>query len=241
LISLNFISMPLAWLIVPVSIAAFLVVWLCSHAINVLIIMSPFSLVDSLLKLMRGALLLMIGAVYFIAPWLAVVMCIAIIFVAAWLAPAAFRLAIFGVRFSGDILFPWWRKDQTTPQNPHAFTLGKLAGLPPRTGGRLVLLDDGTAVFRYRRWCLLNERTIPLPDGRCHVERGLLSPALKQSIGEREMKLLLFLPRYRGHEESMVAHLKFHGVRDHAVIRSFSALRGWLREMISGKREREPS
>jgi hypothetical protein len=44
--------------------------------------------------------------------------------------------------------------------------------------------------------------------------------------------LLLFLPRYRGHEESLAGHLKLHGVRDHAVSRGFAAVKGWLRGML---------
>jgi hypothetical protein len=222
----------LSWLMIPGAVIAFLLVWICSHAINVLIILSPFSTVDAGLKLLRTGLLAMIGAVYSIAPWLAAVLCVVIICVAAWLAPAAMRLAIFGARFAADILLPWRGRRRATPESPHVFTLGRLAGLPPRTGGRLVLLDDGTAVFRYRRWCVLDERTIPLPEGTRQVEKGILSPALVHGRGEAETILLLFLPRYRGHEEKLAEHLKLHGVRDHAMARGFAAVKGWLRGLL---------
>jgi hypothetical protein len=143
------------------------------------------------------------------------------------------RLAIFGARYAADILLPWRGRKRATPERPHAFTLGRGAGLPPRTGGRMVLLEDGTMVFRYRRWCVLDERSIPLPDGTRHLEKGLLSPALVHRTGEEEAKLLLFLPRYRGHEESMAGHLKLHGVRDHSLARGFAALKEWLRGVLS--------
>lgn len=222
----------LSWLMIPGAVIAFLLVWICSHAINVLIILSPFSTVDAVLKLLRTGLLAMIGVVYAIAPWLAAVLCVVIIFVAAWLAPAAMRLAIFGARFAVDILLPWRGKRRATPESPHVFTLGRLAGLPPRTGGRLVLLDDGTAVFRYRRWCVLDERTIPLPAGERQVEKGILSPSLVHGRGEGEATLLLFLPRYRGHEEKLVEHLKLQGVREHAMARGFSAVKEWLKGVL---------
>ncbi len=233
--SLAFIDM--AWLFVPLSIFAFLMVWVCSHAINVLIILSPFSTVDAVLKLMRTSLLAMVGVMYMIAPWLAAILCLIIIAIAIWLAPSAMRLAIFGARFAGDILLPWRSKPRATPERPHAFTLGRIGDLPARTGGRIVILEDGSAVFRYRRWCILDERTIPLPQGNRVLAKGLLSPALfhRPSGGGDETKLLLFLPRYRGWEEDMAGHLKAAGVRDTALSRGFGAVRGWIGEMLRRK------
>jgi hypothetical protein len=230
--ALGFVGIDAAWLIVPAAVIAFLLVWICSHAINVLIILSPFSTLDALLKLARTGVLASVGLVYLIAPWLAAALCLVIIAVAAWLAPAALRLAIFGSRYAADILLPWRGRKRATPEQPHAFTLGRVAGLPPRTGGRMVLLDDGSAVFRYRRWCVLDERTVPLPDGTRHLEKGLLSPALVHRAGGEEMKLLLFLPRYRGHEEGMAGHLKLHGVREHSLARGFAALKEWVRGIL---------
>jgi hypothetical protein len=156
-----------------------------------------------------------------------------IIAVAAWLAPSALRLAIFGARYATDILLPGRARRRATPDQPHAFTLGRVAGLPPRTGGRLVLLEDGAAAFRYRRWCVLDERTIPLPDVPRHVEKGLFSPSLVHRAGEQdELKVLVFLPRYRGQEETMAGHLKFHGVREHAFVRGFGAVKRWMKGML---------
>ena len=160
-----FAGIDLAWLMVPGSILAFLAVWICSHAINVLIILSPFSSVDSLLKLLRMGLLATVALLYALAPWLAAALCLVIIAIAIWLAPAALRLAIFGARFAGDILLPGRGKSRAEPDRPHAFTVGRMNGLPRRTGGRLVLLADGSRAFRYRRFLVLDERTVPLPEG----------------------------------------------------------------------------
>jgi hypothetical protein len=100
-------------------------------------------------------------------------------------------------------------------------------------------LEDGTAVFRYRRCCVLDERVIPLPDAPRHLEKGLFSPSLVQRTDEADvMKILLFLPRYRGHEETMVRHLKLLGVREHAVVRGFSAAKAWFKSLLRSKRER---
>jgi hypothetical protein len=222
-----------SWVMIPAAVVAFLLVFVCSHAINVMIILSPFSTLDALLKLVRTGVLVAVGVIYLIAPWLAAVVCVGIIVVAAWLAPAAMRLAIFGARYAGDIFFPGQGRARATPAQPHAFTMGRVAGLPPRTGGRLELRDDGSAVFRYRRWCVLDECVIPLPEGSRHVEKGLFSPSLVYRAGESdEAKMLVFLPRYRGHEEKLAAHLKLQGVREHSLVRGFAAVKSWIRGMF---------
>jgi hypothetical protein len=224
-----------SWLMIPVAIMAFLAVWACSHAINVLIILSPSSLLDTLLKLARTSLLACVGLIYLIAPWLAALICLVIIGLAFWLAPAALRFMIFGSRFATDILTPWRGRRRAKPEEPHVFTLGRMPGLPPRTGGRLVRLEDGSLAFRHRRACVLHERTVRLPEGSFHVERGLLAPVLVHQAGTAdEMKLLLFLPRHRGQEESIVSSLKLHGARDHAVARGLASLKTWLSTLILG-------
>ena len=228
-----------SWLMIPAAVVAFLAVWVCSHAVNVLIILSPSSILDAALKLMRTGLLAVVGLLYLIAPWLAALLCLVIIGIALWLAPAALRLMIFGTRYAADILLPWRGRRNPAPEEPHVFTLGRMAGLPPRTGGRLVVLEDGGLVFRHRRACVLHHRTVRLPGGRLHIERGLLAPSLVHQAGTGdETKLLLFLPRHRGHEEQIVSALKLDGVRDHAVQRGFSALKTWLTNLIqAGKSE----
>jgi len=219
------------WWLVPTSVVAFAMVWVCSHAINVLIILSPFSLVDSMLKIARVGMLLMIGLLYWIAPWLGAALCVLIILVAAWLAPSALRLMIFGTRFAGDVLLPWRAKTTATPERPHVFTLGKVGGLPSRTGGRLVMNENGGVEFRYRRFCVMPETVVILPEGERHIAKGLISPA----VFSGEEKQLMLLPRYRGHEEVVVETLRFKKVRDHPLKRGWSAARGWIRGVLVGR------
>lgn len=230
---LSFATVDATWLMVPAAVIAFLLVFICSHAINVLIILSPFSTLDALLKLMRTGVLASVGLIYFIAPWLAAILCLGIIAMAAWLAPSAMRLAIFGARYAGDILLPGRGKSRATPEQPHAFSLGRISGVPPRTGGRVELLENGSAVFRYRRWCVLDECIVPLPDGSRHVEKGIFSPSLVHRAGEAdESRMFVFLPRYRGHEELLVKHLNLHGVREHSLVRGFAAVKAWIKGMF---------
>lgn len=236
--TLGFTAIDPTWLMVPAAVVAFLVVWVCSHAINVLIVLSPFSTLDAALKLARTGVLVVVTLLYAIAPWLAAALCLVIIAIAVWMAPSAMRLMIFGARYAADILLPWRGRKKATPDQPHAFTLGRVAGLPPRTGGRVVLLEDGTLAFRYRRFCVLDVRTIPLPAGRSHVEKGLLSPSMIHRAGEpEEQKVLLFLPRYRSHEQAIATRLNLHGIREHPVARGLKAAKQWIKSLVRGNKE----
>ncbi|MFC7337949.1 hypothetical protein ACFQY0_12225 [Haloferula chungangensis] len=222
-----------AWWLVPTSLVAFGLVWVCSHAINVLIILSPFSLVDSMLKIARFGMLLTIGLMYWIAPWLGAALCVVIILIAAWLAPSALRLMIFGTRFAGDVLLPWRAKTTATPDRPHVFTLGSIGGLPSRTGGRLAMNGNGDLEFRYRRFCVMPETAVRLPDGERHIAKGLLSPA----VFNGEEKQLLFLPRYRGREEMLVEVMHFKEVREHRLTRGLAAAKEWIRGALGSRRQ----
>jgi hypothetical protein len=229
----DFAMIDVSWFMIPAAVVAFLAVWVCSHAVNVLIILSPSSILDAVLKLMRTGVLAIVGVLYLIAPWLAALLCLVIIGIALWLAPAAMRLMIFGTRYAADILLPRRGRRNAVPEEPHVFTLARMPGLPPRTGGRLVVLEDGGLAFRHRRACVLHQRIVRLPGGTLHIERGLLAPSLVRQAGAAdELKLLLFLPRHRGQEDRIVSALKLDGVRDHAVVRGFAALKIWLANLI---------
>lgn len=216
------------------SVVSFLAVWLTGHAINVLIILSPFSLVDAFLKLSRTAVMSLIVACYFIAPWLAAGLCGALILLALWLAPATLRLSSFGTRYATDVLLPWFGRRRATHDRPHAFTLGRFGGLPVRTAGRLGVNEDGSLAFHHRPWGVMAERAVSLPGGEPILAKGLLSPALLvRSTGDQDgTKFLLLLPRYRGREEEISTHFKIREVRDHALARGLAAMKAWWKEQV---------
>jgi hypothetical protein len=220
------------------SIVAFFAVWLTGHAINVLIILSPFSLVDALLKLSRFAVLLVIGLAYLIAPVVAAGLCVLLILVALWLAPATLRLAVFGSRYAGDVLLPWIGRRRAVDERPHAFTIGRSLGLPARTPGHLTLSENGSIEFRYRPWMIGSEKVIPLPEGRPLLLKGLISPtvAVSSTGDESGVKMLLLLPRYRGREENLRTHFRFHDIRDHALGRGIAVVRTWWHEQGRGSK-----
>jgi hypothetical protein len=224
-----------AWITVPLSLVGFGLVWVCSHAVNVLIILSPFSTVDTLLKLSRSAVLATVAIASAISPWLGAALCVIILLAAIWFAPAAMRLTIFGSRLAGDVVFRNRGRKRADVSRPHVFLLKKLEGLPSRIGGRLVKTESGGLEFRYRRGCIGPERSVPLPPGRLEVAKGIFMPVLITTDGERESRSLLFLPRYKGMEDELAESLGFHEVRDHAWARGWRAIKTWWWEMTGGR------
>ncbi|BCU77903.1 hypothetical protein [Luteolibacter sp. LG18] len=221
------------------SVVAFLAVWLTGHAINVLIILSPFSLLDAALKLVRVAVVALIALLYAFSPWIAAGLCVCIILVALWLAPATMRLSSFGTRYALDVLLPWFGRRHATDERPHAFALGKLPGVPVRTAGRVAVSVEGAVEFRHRPWGFGPERVVPLPAGRPALAKGVISPALVVCSPEDPdgAKVLLLLPRYRGREEAVGKHLGVTEIRDHALARGFSAVRRWWKEQVRRRRQ----
>jgi hypothetical protein len=223
-----------AWITVPLALVGFAIVWVCSHAINVLIILSPFSLVDTLLKISRTALLAMVAVAFAIAPWLGAAVCLVILAVAIRMAPAALRLGLFGSRVAGDLVFSGRARRRASIERPHVFTLGAFDGLPRRTGGSLFATGEGGLGFRFRRFLFGPERVVNLPPGRHEIAKGLLMPVLLR-IGENGVtgKLMILLPRYRGREEEIRVEFGFAAVREHAWTRGRAAAKEWWRSITA--------
>jgi hypothetical protein len=91
-------------LTIPLAVTAFVLVWLVGHVINVLILISPFGVVDAALKSARTALLGLLTAVHFINPWWGAGLSLVIIVLAYFLAGWSFRLMVFGSVFVWDFI-----------------------------------------------------------------------------------------------------------------------------------------
>jgi hypothetical protein len=220
---------------IPLAIIGFLTVWLASHAINVLITLSPFTIVDSLLKLVKAGLLSAVVASSFISPFLGAAVCVAILLVAALVAPWAFRITVFGTLFGLDILLPRRGGRRVRTTEPHAFLARKMGGVPTRTYGRLVRGGAGEVTFVYRPWLVLPRRAMPLAPGSVAVAKGVLFPSLLHAAeaGERRAILVMFLPRYRSHEQTIAAHFEIAEIVDSPLLKGFRTIRSWFAETLS--------
>ena len=213
----------LSVLTVPFGIVVFGFVWMASHAINVLVLLSPWGAIDAALKAARTGLLGLLTLTAAINPWVGALLSFVIVVVAYFVAGWAFRLTIFGSVFCWE--FVSGKKNGFTPAgsgNP-MFAGGNLPGVPVRTWGRLVAREGGGFDFAYRPWLVLAERTAPVPAAKLAVGRGLFLSTVVADSGDT---FFLLPPRYRSHEEELARVCGFAGgVREAGLRHAWSALR----------------
>lgn len=227
-------------LLVPICLASFLVVWITSHAINVLITLCPFGFIDALLKLARMSLLALLVVTYSISPYVGAALSVLIIAVAAWCAPWAFRLTVFGAAFASDTILSRRARRRATPAEPHAFIAQAAAGVPSRTYGRIVRSSDGVVQFKYRPWLVLPSRTVQLPTGRLAISKGVFFPSLLvcDETSSTTSRVCMLLPRYRAQEEVVAGHLDIQDLRDSPLTKGFKAMKNWLSEVFVSSRRK---
>ncbi|WP_051946461.1 hypothetical protein [Verrucomicrobium sp. BvORR106] len=230
-------------LYIPVGFAIFVVVWLSSHAINVLIALSPFGIVDAALKVVKLGVLGLITASAFIHPALGLLVCLLVIVPACFIAGPAFRLMVFGNVFGLDLLLARKAAPTDVAEGVRAFNSSRIGGTPARTYGRLGRNAQGAAVFRYRPWLILPTRetavaATPQPDG---VAQGLIYPSLTRDDGSGKAKTsFVLLPRYRDCVTRITEHFGITKVTDSTLLRGFKAMRNWLVEALSFGRSPVP-
>jgi len=215
-------------LLTPFAVAAFAIVWLASHAINILILISPFGTVDAALKGFRLFILSTVAVTSFANPYVGAAWALVIILICYLLAGWSFRMLVFGTVFSWDLLTAGRRRFVPGVSALCAFTSRKMQKVPVRTYGHLSRDEHGQLVFTYRPWLVFGAKTVVLPTSNLAVGRGFLNPSLMAVHHDSARALFSFPPRCRTHEESLAQLCGCSEVRD-------VGLRGlwrWLRELF---------
>ncbi len=234
-------SFHLSWLLniltVPFGIAVFAVVWMASHAINVLILLSPWGAIDAALKAARTSLLGLIVLTTTINPWVGASLSIVVIIIAYFVAGWAFRLTIFGTIFSWDYLTLRRHRFSPAENDNRMFAGPNLPGVPIRSYGRLVQRTAGGLEFVYRPWLVLAPRVAPVSAEPASL--GIGEGLIFSDIVTRDNRTLFSLPpRYRGHEETLArAYLMGGGVRPAGIRKAWSSLLG----MLGGRAAQSPA
>ena len=224
-------------LMVPVMIAAFIIVFLASNAINILILLSPFTTVDAGLKLLRTAILGTVVASAWTNPWLGAAWALIIIGLAWLIAGWSFRLSHFGMAFVWDFCTFRSSRFQPDAQENKLFLWRKINKVPARTYGKLKRDEKGQLVLTYRPWLVLPVRTLVLPEGNYAVGKAVFWQSLQLVNGEESQNMILLPPRYRGHEEELVKIYTLTGVRDAGLRRAWK----WMKELFTGRPQLAPA
>jgi hypothetical protein len=202
------------WLLVPFAIAIFLVVWLASHAINILILISPFTTVDAALKSMRMSVLGLVTVTAWINPWIGALFSALVVLFAWMISGWAFRLLVLGSVFSWD--FFTFRRHRFLPvaNGNWIFAAREMGEMPIRTYGRLFSDMSGKRTFQFRPWLVMPKQTMELPPGDYAVGEGLFYPEVMRVEGEEEKTMFICPPRYKGHEADLAKACTIADIRD---------------------------
>lgn len=226
---------PGTWLynivMVPLMMIAFGIVFLASNAINILILLSPFTTVDAALKAFRTAILGTVVASAWVNPWVGAIWALVIIAIAWLIAGWSFRLSHFGLAYIWD--FCTFRRSRFTPDpvENKIFLWRKINKVPARTYGKLKRDAKGNLVITYRPWLVLPPRTLVLPEGQYAVGKAVFWQSIQRVEGDAAEHMLLLPPRYRGHAEELVKIYNLTGVREAGL----RAMWKWLKEAFSGQ------
>ncbi len=224
--------MDFSWLgnaiMVPICMAAFFIVCLASNAINILILLSPFTTVDAALKSFRLFILSTVTISAFANPWYGAAWALILIVISYFIAGWSFRLSSFGVVFLWDFFTSRRSRFTPGPNGNRMFLSRKINKVPTRTYGTLLRDAQGGLLFKYRPWLVLPERSMVLPAGQYVVGKGLFYSEIMKVEGDDAQAAILLPPRYRSHEEELVSIYGLAGVRDIGLRAAFKWLKEWL-------------
>lgn len=231
--ALGVAAMDFSWLynlfMIPIAMLAFFFVFMASNAINVLILLSPFTTVDAALKGVRLLLLGTVAGTALLNPWVGAAWALVIIIGSYFIAGWSFRLSHFGTVYLWDFFTLRSKRFKPNPTRNRMFLGRRLNKVPARTYGTVFRDDQGKLVLKYRPWLILQPRLLPLPEGQYAVGRGLVNSEIMKVDGGKTKTVLLLPPRYRTHEQEISNVYGLLGVRPvglHAALK-------WLKELFS--------
>ncbi|HEV2695012.1 MAG TPA: hypothetical protein VG347_19110 [Verrucomicrobiae bacterium] len=218
-------------IMVPVAMIAFFMVFLASNAINIIILLSPFSQVDAVLKAMRTALIATVLGTSFCNPWVGAAWALIIILFSWLIAGWSFRLSHFGLIFIWDYFTGRKYRFKPDTKENKLFLARKISKVPSRTYGKLARNEKGQLVLSYRPWLVLPQRTLILPDGKYETGRGVFYSEILHVDNDSANALILLPPRYLGHEEEVTKVYNFADTRDVGLRAAWK----WFTGLFTGK------
>ncbi len=218
-------------LMIPASMAAFFIVFLASNAINILILLSPFGVVDASLKAFRTTILASVVGTSYVNPWMGAAWALVVIFISWLIAGWSFRLSHFGLTFVWE--FVTRAKNRFIPDaKENRVFLGRKTGkVPTRTYGTLFRNDKDELEFHYHPWLVLPRKTLVLPAGNYETGRGFFYSEILRVENNSARTAFLLSPRYRGHEERITTIYHFAGTRDIGLRAAWA----WFKSLFTGK------
>ena len=230
----GFAVIDLSWLgnalLVPVLMLVFFIVFLASNAINILILLSPFTVLDAVLKAFRTSVIASLVLTSWVNPWFGAAWALVVIAFCYLIAGWSFRLSHYGLVFVWDLLTRRCKRFMPDPVANKMFLGRRINRVPARSYGRLGRDPQGRLVFHCRPWLVLPARAITLPEAAYAVGKGMFFSEIFQLDGDSERVAFLLPPRYRSHEAQLVALYGFVDVRPTGLHAAWQ----WLKSLFGG-------
>ena len=232
--TVNFSNVAYDVLVTPVAMFLFFIVFLASNAINILILLSPFTTIDAALKTFRATVLTSVvgmGAVgaWTGHPWIGAIWSLVIILISYLIAGWSFRLSHFGLVFVWTFFTGARYRFKPDPKENRMFLGRKAEKVPTRTFGTLSRNEQGELIFNYRPWLVLPQRTLVLPPGTYAAGRGLFYSEIMRVEGDSARTVFLLPPNYLGHEDEIANIYNLAGTRNVGVRAAWA----WFKSLFS--------
>ncbi len=220
---------PLLW-ITPLALIVYFSVWITFHAIDALIVLSPFAIIDAMLLAARGSVLVVVALAFLVSPVLAFIVCLPIMLGSLLVAGWCIRLDLFALCVATDLLFARRSEPRVDADGARAFIAARGYGVPIRTMGHARPCAEGVA-FRYRPFFVFASRTIVLTATQPVLVHGTLWSTLRQSVTARG--LVAFPPRYSRATNEIAAAFGA-SIREGLLRRSWRGVREAFASILSG-------
>jgi len=213
-----------------VIVTLFVVVWVLSHAFNILILLCPFSSFDMVLATARNTL---VAAVMGLSntPF-GLGLSLVVIVVAVWFFPRALRLVLFGTLVSYDIVLYRLLRRPVPAASLYpvtGFTCCPIADIAPRTYGRIDQ-EQGEVVLRCRPGIFRREQTVRtgVKTSGCFLKPGILSPVVSQRpVAREDVDFFRLRPQYHDVIEKVAEHLHIKVARETSLVGKLGVWLKW--------------
>ena len=220
------------------ALAVYAVIWVCSQAGNVLILLSPSSLLDSLLIAAKTTMAVLLLGLAGTLP--GQLLALVLVLLALRLFPRALRLVVFGTLVSQDLvrhrLLGRPVPSPAADRPVRCFTSCRLDGLPLLTCGRLGV-QDGALAFSWRPLMVGRERSVQttIDPATCTLGRGFLSPVVcwRDTGAAAQMQLFRLLPAAAVHLDLVAAQLGVRSQEETSVRSRLAEGWRWCRSLFA--------
>jgi len=222
-------------LIVVGSIVIFMIVWVAFHALSSIKILSPSSMINSAISIVKGAFLAAFALLAALNPWVGLALSIGVIVICAFFFGWAFRWNVIGSLFVKDFFTGAFNEPLEDGETLKGFSTNHFPDVKPRTYGEIERVGD-ELVFSWKPWLIMPKlkSRISLIDVESSVRKGVFLPSVTiNSRGvDRHRSVFDFRLRYRSQVDEIQNRLQLDTITPSLVLSGIHASWLWIKDQF---------